>query len=154
MQAVIEMKSKHYKAALQLITLARVWPTNLGVGKPYQEDIDERLEDWLEYNCYVKLRELDKAKNTLQRIIDFTPQIDNTVANFLPGNHLISAWALERKSSHKEGDEWLRRQVSLFPASKITQWSLLAFNHEPSNLSPDEKDLSVRVLEQFMQLSN
>lgn len=154
MQAVIEMKSKRYKAALQMIALAREWPTNLGAGKPYQEDIDERLEDWLEYNCHVKLGESIKAKNTLQRIIKFTPQVDNTVANFLPGNHLISAWALEKNSSHKEGEEWLRRQVSIFPASKITQWSLLTFNHEKSNLSPGEKDLSVRVLEQLMQLDN
>ena len=39
MQAVMEMKNKQYKKALKFIAEAKLWPQNLGVGKPYQEDI-------------------------------------------------------------------------------------------------------------------
>ena len=48
MQAISQIHSKNYKAALNSIAMARRWPQNLGVGKPYDADIDARLEDYLE----------------------------------------------------------------------------------------------------------
>ncbi|MEA4936795.1 MAG: DUF5107 domain-containing protein [Paludibacter sp.] len=36
------------EVARQKIAEARQWPRNLGVGKPYDENIDARLEDWLQ----------------------------------------------------------------------------------------------------------
>jgi len=36
------------ETAKQKIAEARLWPRNLGVGKPYDENIDARLEDWLQ----------------------------------------------------------------------------------------------------------
>lgn len=35
MQEVIEMKKQQYKKALQFIAESKLWPQNLGVGKPY-----------------------------------------------------------------------------------------------------------------------
>jgi hypothetical protein len=35
------------RAAIAKIDEARLWPRNLGVGKPYDDQIDARLEDWL-----------------------------------------------------------------------------------------------------------
>lgn len=55
MQAAQELKNKKYKKALQLIAAARVWPENLGVGKPYEQDVDERLEDWMSYRCHEQM---------------------------------------------------------------------------------------------------
>ncbi len=37
--------------ALGHIAAAREWPENLGAGKPYPTDVNERLEDWLEAKC-------------------------------------------------------------------------------------------------------
>ena len=62
MQAVTEMKNKQYKKALQFIADAKLWPENLGVGKPYDENIDERLENWLNYQCYTSLGDNETAK--------------------------------------------------------------------------------------------
>ena len=39
------------KAALEQVAVARSWPEHLGAGKPYAEDVDERLEDWLEWRA-------------------------------------------------------------------------------------------------------
>ena len=36
------------EVAKQKIAEARLWPCNLGVGKPYDENIDSGLEDWLQ----------------------------------------------------------------------------------------------------------
>ncbi len=47
MLAVESMGAKKWDVATQLIAAARAWPERLGVGKPYDADTDERLEDYL-----------------------------------------------------------------------------------------------------------
>jgi tetratricopeptide (TPR) repeat protein len=151
MQAVAEMKNKQYKKALQFIAGAKLWPENLGVGKPYDEDIDGRLENWLSYLCYTGLGNNTAAGQSLQKIIAFTPKVDNTVMNFLPANHLVSAWAIEKTNSAKKAEEWLKEQAALFPANKIIQWSLQVYHKlQHPGLSEDEKDGEVRILEQLL----
>ncbi|PWA11628.1 DUF5107 domain-containing protein [Flavobacterium laiguense] len=150
MQAVTEMKNKQYKKALQFIAEAKLWPTNLGVGKPYEEDIDERLENWLDYQCYTSLGNNENAKQSLQKIITFNPKIDNTVMNFLPANQLVSAWAIEKTSSAKKAEEWLQNQADLYPTNKIIKWCLQVYTKKQSNsLTADEKDGEVRIIEKL-----
>jgi len=68
MLCVDAMKNKNYKKAIAEITLARQWPERLGVGKPYDEDIDERLENFLLYQCFTKSGNKAKARNALEEI--------------------------------------------------------------------------------------
>ncbi|HJY13197.1 MAG TPA: tetratricopeptide repeat protein, partial [Flavobacterium sp.] len=150
MQALAQMKNKQYKKALQFIGEAKLWPENLGVGKPYQEDIDERLENWLDYQCYTSLGNTETANKSLQKIVAFNPKIDNTVMNFLPANQLVSAWAIEKTASSKQAEEWLKHQAELYPTNKIVQWSLEMYAKKQSNiLSEDEKDGEVRIIEKL-----
>jgi Domain of unknown function (DUF5107) len=51
MQAVEAIKKGQRKKALAFITAAKQWPANLGVGEPYKEDQDLRLEAWLTAHC-------------------------------------------------------------------------------------------------------
>ncbi|KAF2335023.1 DUF5107 domain-containing protein [Flavobacterium daemonense] len=150
MQALAEIKNKQYKKALQFIADAKLFPENLGVGKPYDENIDERLENWLDYQCYIGLGNKDMASKSLQKIVAFSPKVDNTVMNFLPANDLVSAWAIEKTSSSQEAEKWLQNQATLYPANKIVQWTLLVYTKKPSNiLSEDEKDGEVRIIEKL-----
>jgi len=150
MQAVAEMKNKQYKKALQFIAEAKLWPENLGTGKPYDIDIDERLENWLNYMCYTSLGDSETAKESLRKILAFTPKVDNTVMNFLPANQLVSAWAIEKTSSAKKAEEWLQAQASLYPSNKIIQWAWQTYSKKQTNgLTPDEKDGEVRIIEQL-----
>ena len=150
MLAVAEIKRKQYKKALQFIAGARSWPTNLGVGKPYQEDIDERLEDWLNYICFTNLHDNTAAAQALQKIIAFTPKVDNTVMNFLPANQLVSAWAIEKTASAEMAKAWLQQQAAVYPDNKIIQWSLQAYTKQgTATLTTDEKNGEVRILEQL-----
>lgn len=150
MQALAEMKNKQYKKALQFIADAKLFPENLGVGKPYEEDIDERLENWLDYQCYTNLGNKETADKSLQKIVAFNPKVDNTVMNFLPANQLVSAWAIEKTSSAQEAEKWLKTQANLYPANKIVQWTLLSYTKKQSNiLSEDEKDGEVRIIEKL-----
>lgn len=152
MQAVNAMKSRQYKKALPFIASAKSWPANLGVGKPYEEEIDERLENWLSYECYTKLGNKTATNAALNRIIAFTPRVDNTVMNFLPGNHLVSAWALEKTQSKQAAETWLQQQSKLFPSNKIIKWALNEFMQQPNEgLKAEEKSGEVRVLESLLK---
>lgn len=93
MLAVQEMKKRSYKMALVRIGEARQWPERLGVGAPYPEDQDLRLEDWMTYRCYAALRQDRAARAALERIVGFHPKVDNTVPNFITVNNRITDWA-------------------------------------------------------------
>jgi tetratricopeptide (TPR) repeat protein len=64
------------KAALDRIALARTWPEHLGAGKPYPENVDERVEDWLELRSRTGMRtggargtrEAREAQTVLDRV--------------------------------------------------------------------------------------
>ncbi len=64
--AVDHMKKSDYKRALQAVDKARLWPENLGAGKPF--DPDERLEDHIAARCHKKLGRPEKAQDTLLRL--------------------------------------------------------------------------------------
>ncbi len=68
MQAVVNFKDKKYNEALKNIADARLWLENLGVGKPYQSDIDERLEDYLEAKTYEKLNKNELAQTFYEKV--------------------------------------------------------------------------------------
>jgi hypothetical protein len=61
--ALQNMKSGDYAAALSDVEKSKLWTENLGVGKPYDEDIDLRAENYLTARCYEKLN--DKAQATV-----------------------------------------------------------------------------------------
>ena len=151
MQAARLMQKKNYKSALKFISEAGLWPENLGVGQPYPEDIDMRLENWMNYLCFQQLKRTADAEDMLKLIIKFEPRIDNTVRNFLPANALVTAWAYERLNKRDEAIQWLKRQMEYFPDYKLLLWSKAVFEKDNSFvLSETDKDANARIIEQLM----
>lgn len=62
--------AKKYKKALNFIAKSRIWPENLGVGKPY--DTDERLPDFMESLCQKALSNKTKAAGLENGIRSFS----------------------------------------------------------------------------------
>ena len=123
MQAVEALGRKDRKSAAKYIAAARLWPENLGVGKPYDDEIDGRLEDWMEY-----IAGSSKSGELLDRILAFKPRVDNTVRNFIPSNALVTAWAMERKQGRAQAIAWLDEQIAVFPAfGDVLRWCKTAF---------------------------
>jgi tetratricopeptide (TPR) repeat protein len=146
------MHKKNYKAAGKFIAESRLWPENLGVGKPYSEDIDMRLEDWMDYVCLIQLKKTKEADEMLNRIIQFEPQmIDNTVMNFLPANALATAWAFEQLNRKDEAIPWLNKQIEAFPGSTLLMWSKAMYEQRSDFvLHKNQKDANVRIIEQLI----
>ncbi len=151
--ALEQMQKKNYSQALAFIADSRSWPESLGAGKPYEENIDGRLEDWMSNLCYGKMNKPDLAKAALQKIISFTPKIENTLANFLAPNALVSAWVIEKETSKEKAIEWLDGQIKSFPDREILNWCKKVFTEQKQMpLEGASTNATVRVLEQLMQL--
>jgi tetratricopeptide (TPR) repeat protein len=143
MQALEEMQKKKYSKAQQFIQEAKVWPINLGAGKPYDEDIDTRLEDWMAYLVYERTGKGDMAKTLLEKL--------GTIKNDYPqANHLVTALAMKKQGRGNEAIQWLEGLIKKFPGNKILLWARAELTGEGSSiLQPNEKNVSVRILEQL-----
>ena len=64
------IKDNEFEKALASIEKARLWPENLGVGRPYE--VDERMEDFLEALCYGHLKNFEKAQIFYEKVIATT----------------------------------------------------------------------------------
>ena len=147
MQAIGEMQKKNYSAALKFINEAKLWPVNLGVGKPYDEDIDTRLEDWMSYLNYERTKKTDLAKSALEKI----SKVKNTYPQPV---QLISAWTMEKQGQKDEAVKWLDQLIQKYPDNKMILWVKSTFlNQSAGSLSENEKNATVRLLEQIKELN-
>ena len=150
MQALVKMNEKNYTAALELINQAKWWPENLGAGKPYDADVDIRLENWLTYKCYKNLNNLKAANDMLLAVINFMPIRSNTTSNFYAGNHLISLWAYAAMNQSNQGMKWIEQQQTKFPENKIIAWALSSYLQKKIQpLALTSEDATVRIIKQF-----
>ena len=152
MQAVEAMKVGKHKKALGFIQQASEWPESLGVGKPYDADIDVRLEQYLSYVCYTQLKNKTAATASLDKIIAFKPGIYNTVRNFQPVNHIITKWALEAKGNATDWNSWMNVQLSTFPQFKESfDWVMEVSNKHITKGKHFAQDAWMRVLYAYMK---
>jgi tetratricopeptide (TPR) repeat protein len=146
MLALEEMKKGKYKEALNYISLARLWPENLGVGKPYGEDIDERLQDWLSYQNYVHLKDESSAQQMLDKIISF----DKAREAYPSANSLVTAWALEKTGNPDQAQTYLQQLLHKNPDNVWAQWTMNTYNRKafklPDTKAPDENYMVLKNL--------
>jgi tetratricopeptide (TPR) repeat protein len=94
--ALLNLKKGNYKKAIEFATKAKLWPTNLGVGKHY--DVDERLDDFIIAYSWDKLNESSKAIDTYKKIGNhITPDYLNEGSVLLLQLQALSKINLNRK---------------------------------------------------------
>jgi tetratricopeptide (TPR) repeat protein len=121
MQAVHNIEKKDFNRSLAFIAEAETWPERLGSGKPYDEDIDSRVEDWMKYLCYWKLGRADSALATLRnietagaRFEKMHPQDHPPVSGVFSAGTVIDAWAKQALL----GDEYAEKLMKVTAASE------------------------------------
>ena len=154
MLALDEMEKKNYKKALQFIEASRQWPENLGVGKPYSEDIDERVENWLAYENDKSLGNEQAARPMLDKILAFEAYNDENGRVFPSVKSLVTAWALQKTGKPDEGEKLLKDWVEKQPENNLAKWTLNAYSGNYFKL-PDETptDENYRVLQKWITIS-
>jgi len=66
------MAAGKWKDAATLIAGARQWPERLGAGKPYEADVDERLEDWLQASILERSGQHEEATRIRTRLREWS----------------------------------------------------------------------------------
>jgi predicted Zn-dependent protease len=137
MESVDALKNKKYNQSLKFIQQAKQWPENLGVGKPYDADIDVRLEDWLAYLNYKALKSV-KANEMLDLIIKNSDEVTSTDKYFT--NADITARAFKQLNKDEEGKDWLRKESANYPDKNIAAWVISPdINSLPASIGDKEK---------------
>lgn len=151
MLALEQMQKKHFKKALDYVNAAKQWPQNLGVGKPYDNDIDERVEDWLAYQNYLRLGDEQAAQQSLNKILSYTSATGNNV--YPTPNNLVAAWAMRKTGKPEQGEKLLEEAIARAPKNALANWALSEYKGNPYQ-SDDQKinNGSYRVLERFIEL--
>lgn len=136
MQAAGDMGKGKYKNALAKIKTARMWPVNLGVGKPYDENIDDRLENYMESLCFEGMKNEEEAKMKWNEIIQM--DATNDFGNF------IAAETFKKAGRLKEGTELMTSWVETDPGNELANWSRSAFNGDINHdFSIDNSDFRI-----------
>src|SRR5258706_3164954 len=142
MQAVSQIQSKNYKAALTSINTARDWPEKMGSGKPYDDDIDGRMENYFDGICYEKTKNQDQATRKWNEIISYARSVNNV-------NSLITALALRQTNRNEEGEKLLSDWVQSEPGSKLARWCTEVY-HRKRPVNDIEGDTYFRIIKALL----
>ena len=146
MLALDQMRQGAVIAALPFIAKAREWPENLGAGRPYDADLDERLEDWLAYQCYQTQKDSPHAQATLSKILSAHPPALASSAG-----PLLRALAL-RESGRTPEAEQLLQQWQAQPAEVVAaKWSTELFHGQPPPVPATLADAGFRILSAWLK---
>ncbi|MCX6927679.1 MAG: hypothetical protein NT154_31385, partial [Verrucomicrobia bacterium] len=120
---------------------ARQWPENLGAGKPYPADINERLEDWFTAQCQFALHAPAAARQALDKILAVPARSKGQGTG-----ELIRALALRQSGRIAEATQLLKDWQAQAPATELAKWGADLFAGKPAPLPPSLQDLDCRVL--------
>jgi hypothetical protein len=141
MLAVEQMKASSFDEALRLIAKAREWPEHLGAGKPYAEDIDERLEDWLACQCNQN-RNPEQAQLALDKILAFGAH-----SKTYGIGSIIRALALKRSGQTAEAEGLLNSwPTNSIGAKLMAAWGKEIFSGSAAPVPNTVLDSDSRIL--------
>jgi tetratricopeptide (TPR) repeat protein len=139
--AVERLQTGAFEDALRFVKTAREWPEQLGSGKPYPADCDERLEDWFTAQSQIALKTPDAARQTLDKILAIPTRNEGQAIG-----DLLRALALQQSGRTAEADQLLKVWQAQAPDSELAKWGAALFAGQQAPLPPSLKDLDSRVL--------
>ncbi|RHU25628.1 DUF5107 domain-containing protein [Parabacteroides sp. TM07-1AC] len=116
-RAMEQLSHKNYKQVMKSVEASKEWPENLGVGKPYDDMIDSRLEDYLEAKAAAGQGDSRKASALLSAVAGYK----TSRSHFGSGN-LLSALALRESGKVQEADRMVAAWSTDFPENRVAQW--------------------------------
>lgn len=124
-QAMEQLSHKNYKQVMKSVEASKEWPENLGVGKPYDNMIDSRLEDYLEAKAAAGLGDSRKASALLSAVAGYK----TSRSHFGSGN-LLNALALRESGKVQEADRMVAAWSTDFPENRVAQWCTAIYRGE------------------------
>lgn len=137
MLAVEAFRASRLEPFFERVKAAREWPEHLGAGKPYPEDTDERLEDWLE------AKGLERAG----RHADAEARLARLAGDLRPGFGLLAAALAQSRLGHAaDAERSLRQWAAGIKDAALVEWGRALAAGSPIPLPGSSKTLEPRVL--------
>lgn len=121
-QATDLLKQKKYAQAIRSVEDSKEWIENLGVGKPYDTDIDERMEDYLMAVILEKEGKEAEAASYYRKIIERGIFGRKSVSN-----ELLVAMAMKKLGDTQQADSVANKWLAGQPDSKTGQWATAVY---------------------------
>jgi uncharacterized protein DUF5107 len=121
MLAVEALRRGDRRTAQRETSAARLWPENLGAGKPYPEDVDERLEDYLAAQALAR----GKASAASATML---PKVGAAGGRERGVGTLVDALALKQSGREAEGRKLLTDWSACEPQNAVAAWALRAYD--------------------------
>lgn len=122
------LAAKKYTQAIENVRASKEWPENLGVGKPYDSEIDDRLENYLEARACRGKGNQAKAQLLLEKVAGYA----HTKRSFFESGNLLTALALKETGRDNEADLMVADWEKEYPESKIAQWCVAVYRGDKS----------------------
>ena len=124
-RAMEQLGHKNYKQVMKSVEASKEWPENLGVGKPYDNMIDSRLEDYLEAKAAAGQGDSRKASALLSAVAGY-----KTSRSYFGSGNLLSALALRESGKVQEADRMVAAWSTDFPENRVAQWCTAIYRGE------------------------
>lgn len=117
-QAINNLQAKKYTKALRMVTNSTTWIENLGVGKPYDEDIDSRFENYITALIYEKQGNTEESEKAYLRVVSQKSKLKKV---FNSNDYLI-VLALRKLNKEQEANNLMKEWIKKNPGSNILNW--------------------------------
>lgn len=138
MEGIRSCKERKFSGAIRLAGLARLWPENLGAGRP--DNADERIEDFLEAICREKKGDRKMASELFQRTADAAT---NQGREF-NASGCLSLMALHRLGRNDRFTVYKERWERHAPDSPLLKWFTLMVDREADEAARAAKRINTR----------
>jgi hypothetical protein len=145
LQAIQYIRSGKYKNALDYLAKAKEFPENLGSGKPYDEDIDSRAEDYLSAACYERTNKKDAADKLLNAVAAYP-----ALKSGYKSNMLVQALALEKTGHAEAAKELVEKKLSAEKDPAYADAMYTIFDKRQS--SADARDINMLLISEIANL--
>ncbi len=139
MLSLQQIKENKFEDALASIEKARLWPENLGVGRPFE--VDERIEDFLEAEIFSHLNKKEKAYSLYNNIIDYTQKKGGKNSS----TDILYLIALQRLGKDKVANEFLKSWHRNSPNDPILRWIMAVMNNNANEATKIEKEIDTKT---------
>ncbi len=121
-QAMDYLQKGNYEKAQSALINSMDWPENLGVGKPYEEQMDSRLENYIQSLILSGRGDATGVVSALEKVTNYKKE-----TAFPVSSDLLTALALRELGRIQEADQWISSWEQTYPDSPVVQWGVAIY---------------------------
>ena len=139
MEGLKYLNEKRFDQAMNSVDKARLWPENLGVGRPYS--VDERIEDFLQAKLFFNLNESEKALDIYNNILGFTEERESVYSS----TDFLYLTVLKRLGRNEKADVFLSNWQQDAPDDPVLRWTMAMINNDRAAAQLIEEEIETEA---------